>query len=65
MLLFLLMSSRATSAAGIAPEELKPNSPNEVISMKVKFCSAADPLGPVHVAAMRVNNAREDMMLTA
>ena len=33
------MSSRARSAAGIAPDESNPNSPNEVISMKVKLRS--------------------------
>ena len=28
------------SAAGMMPEELKPNCPNDVISMNVRFCCA-------------------------
>ena len=41
MLLLALIASSVTSAAGIAPEELKPNRPKDVMNMNVKFWFAA------------------------
>ena len=38
MLGSLLIPSNAMSAAGIAPEELKPNCPKDVINMNVRLC---------------------------
>ena len=38
------MSSRAMSAAGIAPEELNPNCPKEVMNMKVRLTSPGEQL---------------------
>ena len=37
MLGLLLISSRAMSAAGMAPDELNPNCPKEVMNMKVRL----------------------------